>query len=82
MYCIPMHEIISVYLFTMLFYLLSIARHSFLGVQTKTRSSNSSTTHSLKSHNPETLMSSVVIGFVHAICKHSRKVPRTKSGTG
>ena len=44
----------------------------FLGLQ------RLSTFFSFKSHNPETFMSSMVNGFVHAVRKRSQKVPCTK----
>ena len=66
-----MHAIFAVFY---LFFLPVLSRPSFTSRTPKTRrQSNSSTLSSLKSHNPETFMSSVAIAFVHAVGKRSQK---------
>ena len=55
-------------------YLFYLGRPSFLGIQTKTRRKNNSSTFlSSKPHFLEMSISSAVNVFVHAICKRSKK---------
>ena len=62
-------------------YLFYLGHLSPLGLQTKTRRQNNSSTFcSFKFHHPETFMSFAVSAFVHATLKRSQKVPRVKSG--
>ena len=62
---IPVHAIFAVFY---LFFLLVLSRPSFTS-----RTPNTTTFCSFKSHNPETFMSSAASAFVHATRKRSQK---------
>ena len=55
-------------------FILSLDHLSLLGLQ-RPEDRATPTVQWFKSHNPVMSMSSMVNDFVHAICKHSQKVP-------